>query len=92
MTDTLTNARKAQGKATLPKHHVTEHRLSNWILTGQFDSIDHRTLDCSQLHRLKAIRMLNTRLLLELRTYLERKAALRLAFPLPSQGGNDVSA
>jgi Rha family phage regulatory protein len=88
MTDVLVDVRAALGKETKPHHFSNEHRLCNRVLTGDSDHIDDSGLDHFAFRRLKAIRMMNARLISQSLAFHERKAALRKAFPQPKHGGD----
>lgn len=90
LADALVDMRTAQGKETKPCHFSNEHKLCNWALTGQQGRIEDDSLDRFELRRLKAIRIMDARLLYQSMPYPERKAALRKAFPLRQQGGDLV--
>lgn len=92
MSDALVSSRAAIGKVTKSIHFINEHSLCNWILTGHHGSIDYDSLDDCSRCRLDEIRTMNAALIAKGQTRDVRRVALREAFPLPQQGGNNVYA
>lgn len=66
------------GKDPKPYHFSNEHRLVNWVLTGEFSGIEEETLDAVQLDLLAGLRRRNAALIGMGMAYELRKKALEV--------------
>ncbi|TCT10958.1 Rha family transcriptional regulator [Paralcaligenes ureilyticus] len=76
MSQALEMARTDDGKNTGTYHYANEAKLLNWILTGQFSSMDRTDLPQPELALLEALEVRNAMLLARGVPYNERKQAL----------------
>lgn len=73
---TLQMARELQGKTVSPHHFMTEARLVNWVLAGEFKGIDRDALSSEQLDLLAKLEEHNTVLIGCGISYEQRKVRL----------------
>lgn len=73
----LQEVRAAIGKATEPKHYMTEAKLVNWAHSGQFTGLDRDSLDVVELELLGFLEMKNATLHGRGVPYDERKPLLK---------------
>ena len=76
LTDALVEARQVAGKPTCAHHFMTEARLCNWAMTGEFSALDEQALNNDQLTVLGKIRDREAALLVAGLEYPARKAHL----------------
>jgi hypothetical protein len=67
---------RKQKKETQSHHYSNEARLCIYVLAGQFQGIDRDMLAPHQLKLLEDIQRDNSRMLIQGKTYAERKQAL----------------
>ena len=72
----LQQVRAESGKATEKHHYSNEARLINWVLTGEFKSVDRDQLSLVELDFLAKIEARDAVLIARGYTYEQRKAAL----------------
>lgn len=72
----LQETRKLQGKDTETHHYTNEARMMNAVLVGVHAALDRDLLDPHQLKLLEDIQKDNSRMLIQGKTYAERKQAL----------------
>ena len=72
----LDETRKLQGKDTKPYHYMNEAKMMNAVLTGEYKGIDRDLLTEIQLNLLDKIQAENSRLLIQGKSYQERKQIL----------------
>jgi phage regulator Rha-like protein len=72
----LQETRKLQGKDTETHHYANEARMMNAVLVGVHAPLDRDLLDPHQLKLLEDIQKDNSRMLIQGKTYAERKQAL----------------
>lgn len=72
----LQETRKLQGKETEKHHYTNEARLMNGVLTGKYKSLARDELNDQQLCLLDSIEQENSRMMIQGRTYQERKQSL----------------
>jgi len=77
MTESLTEARAAAGKATGTRHFQNEARMLNAVLTGKFAALNRDELSSDELALLAELQRRDALLLARGLPYAERKAALR---------------
>lgn len=73
----LQEVRAAIGKATEPKHYMTEAKLVNWAHSGQFTGMDRDSLSIVELELLAFLEMKNSTLHGRGVPYDERKPLLK---------------
>jgi phage regulator Rha-like protein len=78
----LQETRKLHGKETAERHYINEARLCNGVLAGRYQGLDRDLLAPEQLALLEEIQRENSRLLIQGKTYQERKQALLDKFVL----------
>ncbi|WP_019102433.1 KilA-N domain-containing protein [Chromobacterium haemolyticum] len=71
--DMVNLSRMAAGKSTAQHHYSNEARLLNWVLTGQFDSVDRDRLSKADLRLLELLEAQDMVLLGMGKSYDERK-------------------
>lgn len=76
MCESLERQRADLGKDTLPHHYSNEHRLINWLLVGEFKSVDRSTLTALQLDCLAFLEKENMFFIMKGMDYKQRKAVL----------------
>ena len=76
----LQQTREAQGKATATHHYVNEAKLINWILSGQFKSLDRDGLTNFELRALERLQAHNSMRIIQEWNYSMRKAELPQVF------------
>lgn len=76
MMNALKAIRADMGKDTKPVHFMTENKLCNFVVTGQFKTIDERALTNEQALLLEKVRRHNAALIDEGLDYAERKSRL----------------
>lgn len=72
----LQETRKLLGKETESHHYTNEARLMNGVLTGEYKALVRDELTDEQLCLLDSIEQENSRLMIQGRTYQERKQSL----------------
>jgi hypothetical protein len=76
MNDILKMMREESGKITHKHHFMTEARLVNWALSGEFKKLDRDALDAKELAMLADLEQRNAVLLARGLEYEERKSLL----------------
>lgn len=76
LTDALVEARQEAGKTTATVHFMSEAKLCNWVVTGQFAGLDEQSLSNEQLLLLTKVRDREAALLVAGLDYPSRKAHL----------------
>jgi len=76
MSQSLEMTRADDGKSTQAYHYATEAKLLNWILTGQFASVDRDEMATADLALLEALEARNAILIARGTPYAERKVTL----------------
>lgn len=76
LTDALVEARQEAGKTTATVHFMSEAKLCNWVVTGQFAAINEQALSNAQLLLLAKVRDREAALLVAGLDYPSRKAHL----------------
>jgi Rha family phage regulatory protein len=77
MQDALIEARADDGKDTEAKHFITENRLCNWAVMGEFAKIDEKTLSNEDAALLERVRDRNRSYIHAGLDYTTRKPKLR---------------
>lgn len=75
--DILKMVRQASDKDTEPHHYMNEARLVNWVLTGEFKSVERDTLPPNQLDLLAHLQERNAVLIGRGLAYDQRKPMLK---------------
>ncbi len=78
MTESLQESRAAAGKETLPYHFANEARMVNRVLAGRFGSLNRDELSGDALATLALLQRRDALLLVQGKSYRERRAALEL--------------
>ncbi len=76
MNDSLKLARESEGKETRAVHYMTEAKLINWVLTGQFKGLNRDDLPDDDLELMAQLEVRNTLWLAKGVSYQERKRRL----------------
>ena len=76
----LRQTREAQGKSTETHHYTNEARLINWILSGQFKSLDRDGLTNFELRALERLQAHNSMRIIQEWSYQARKEELPQIF------------
>lgn len=77
MSEVLQLSREIQGKDTKTYHYSNEARLINWVLTGEYGSVDRDALNMHDIGLLGQLEARNSILIANHFSYEERKAALQ---------------
>ena len=76
MTGALKELRADQGKDTTAVHYMSENKLCNGVVTGNFKKVDEKALNNTDLHLLELVRKRNAALIMADIPYDERKKRL----------------
>jgi hypothetical protein len=76
MKATLEEHRKALGKETRDVHFISENKLINSILSGEYKGLNRNNLSKDELHLQTELQRINTLLIAQALPYQERKQAL----------------
>lgn len=76
LTDAIIDMRSEQGKDTAAVHYMSEQKLCNWAVVGEFKAIDEASLSNEDLELLRLVRERNAALIAAELDYSERKARL----------------
>lgn len=85
MNATLEEHRKALGKETRDVHFISENKLINSILSGEYKALNRNDLSEGQLHLQTELQRINALLISQGLSYAERKSALANRAALISQ-------
>ena len=78
MTATLKDAREIQGKETKGFHYANEAKLVNWIISGEFKSLDRDNLSDTDINLLNQLQVRNSVLIGAGMTRENRKESLKI--------------
>lgn len=76
LTDSILDIRSEHGKTTTAVHYMSEQKLCNWAVCGEFKAIDEARLSNEDLELLRLVRERNAALIAAEIDYSERKARL----------------
>ena len=76
LTDSILDWRAFEGKDTDQRHYMSEQKLCNWAITGQFAKLDESALSNENIDLLREIRETNAALIVTGMAYNDRKTAL----------------
>jgi len=76
LTDSIIDWRAFEGKDTDARHYMSEQKLCNWAITGQFSKLDETTLSNEDVDLLREVRETNAALIVAGMAYSDRKAAI----------------
>lgn len=76
LTDSIIDWRAFEGKDTDARHYMSEQKLCNWAITGQFSKLDESGLSNEDVDLLREVRETNAALIVAGMAYSERKAAI----------------
>lgn len=78
LSEMLQDVRKAAGKATQSHHYANEHRLINYLLSGEYKGLARESLSAYQLNFLAHFEVRNAVMIGMGLTYEQRKGALQV--------------
>lgn len=76
LTDSIIDWRAFEGKDTDARHYMSEQKLCNWAISGQFAKLDETTLSNEDVDLLREVREMNAALINAGIDYQARKASI----------------